>query len=75
MKAGKPFMETADQTIAGLLNTMNRGQYMLLVTAIQRLGGELRIDPADLAAWQLLELPIMRVDMSDGPVVLRLSES
>ncbi len=65
--------ESADQTIAGLLNTMNRGQYLLLVTAIARLGGELRVDPSELATWEHMELPIMRVDMSDGPVVLTMA--
>ncbi|AIE87735.1 hypothetical protein [Fimbriimonas ginsengisoli] len=65
--------DSADQMIAGLLNTMNRGQYMLLVTAIERLGGNLRVDASDLAAWETVDLPIMRVDASDGPVILSLS--
>ncbi len=52
---------------------MNRGQYLLLVTAIARLGGELRVDPSELATWEHMELPIMRVDMSDGPVVLTMA--
>jgi len=65
-------MESPDKTIAGLLNTMNRGQYLLLVKAMRQLDGPLRIDASDLAAWETAELPVMSVDATDGPVILTL---
>jgi|GEM_PF-1570231 len=67
--------QSPDQAIAALLNTMNRGQYLLLVLAMRQSGGELRIDPHEFMQLSTSELPVMEVDASDGPVLLRVSDT
>ncbi len=62
-----------DDAIAELLQTLNKGQYLLLVEAIRQLGGELRVDPLRFAAALNDPVPGMSVDATDGPVILRLS--
>jgi hypothetical protein len=64
--------QPADEAIAALVNTMNKGQYLLLVTAVRQLGGELRIDPTEFMRLAVAPTPPMNVDASDGPIVLRV---
>ncbi|AIE87303.1 hypothetical protein [Fimbriimonas ginsengisoli] len=61
-----------DEAIGDLLKSLNKGQYLLLCSAIQQLGGELRIDPAAFSRMLVAENPKMSVSASDGPIVLRL---
>lgn len=61
-----------DLAIAELINTMNLGQFLILAEAIRQLGGELRIDWRAYGQAALEALPKVEVDMTDGPVVIRL---
>jgi hypothetical protein len=67
--------DTPDQAVAELLNSMNKGQYLLFVEALRKAGGEVSIHWADFAAAAGQELPAIEVDASDGPVVLRLGSN
>ena len=60
-----------DEEIADLIQSMNRGQYAVLVMALRAAGGELRVDPAELVRIAG-DRPRLDVDATDGPVVLRL---
>lgn len=62
-----------DEEIAEYLGSMTKGQYLLLVMAIRKLGGELRVDPRELARMATEASPRMTVDGTDGAVVLRLT--
>jgi hypothetical protein len=64
--------QPADAAIASLIDTMNKGQYLLLVSAVRQLGGELRIDATEFMKMAVATTPKMNVDASDGPIVLRL---
>jgi hypothetical protein len=63
--------ERPDEQVAALLNTLNKGQYLILMEAVRQLGGELRLNWEQLVTVPML--PQMFVDASDGPVILKLS--
>lgn len=64
----------ADEAIAEFLNSLNKGQYLVFVEAMRRLGGELRIDPAEFEQATFPPLPGLDVEALDDFVVLRLRE-
>ncbi len=66
--------ETPDQAVAALLNTLNKGQYLILAEAIRQLGGELRLDWAEVMRRAAQPLVPLFVDASDGPVMLTLQD-
>jgi hypothetical protein len=66
--------ERADEQVAALLNTLNKGQYLILMEAVRQLGGQLRLNWDQLTA-NTAALPQMYVDASDGPVVLQLADA
>jgi hypothetical protein len=61
-------------TLAEFVNTMNRGQYLILAEAVRQAGGAIRIEPREFAASTVAPLPELYVDATDGPVVMRLAE-
>ena len=63
--------ERPDEQVAALLNTLNKGQYLILMEAVRQLGGELRLNWEQLVTVPML--PQMYVDASDGPVILKLA--
>ena len=63
--------ERPDEQVAALLNTLNKGQYLILMEAVRQLGGELRLNWEQLVTVPML--PQMYVDASDGPVLLKLA--
>lgn len=63
-----------DQAVAALLNSLNKGQYLILLEAVRQLGGEMRIDWPEIEAAAARPLPQMHVDASDGPVVVRIAQ-
>jgi hypothetical protein len=65
--------QTPDEQVAALLNTLNKGQYLILMEAVRQLGGELRLNWEQLTG-ETRVLPQMFVDASDGPVILQLEK-
>lgn len=63
-----------DQAVASLLNGLNKGQYLILLEAVRQLGGEIQIDWAAIEAAAVRPLPVLHVDASNGPVVVRIAE-
>ncbi|RYG23350.1 hypothetical protein EON82_14330 [bacterium] len=61
-------------TLAEFVNTMNRGQYLILAEAVRQAGGSIRIEPREFADSTQTPLPELYVDATDGPVVMRLAE-
>lgn len=61
-----------DEQIAAFLNTLNRGQYLILLEAIRQAGGEIRIDQERFERAAATPLQMVSVDASDGPVVIRI---
>jgi hypothetical protein len=59
-------------TLAEFVNTMNRGQYLILAEAVRQAGGSVRIEPRDFAQATVTALPELYVDATDGPIVMRL---
>jgi hypothetical protein len=66
--------ERSDEQVAALLNSLNKGQYLILMEAVRQLGGQLRLNWDQLTA-NAGALPQMYVDASDGPVVLQLADT
>jgi hypothetical protein len=65
--------ERPDEQVAALLNTLNKGQYLILMEAVRQLGGQLRLNWEQLTTETRI-LPQMFVDASDGPVILQLAQ-
>lgn len=61
-------------TLAEFVNTMNRGQYLILAEAVRQAGGSIRIEPREFAVASQAQLPELYVDATDGPIVMRLGE-
>lgn len=60
--------------IAGSLEGISKGSYLLLVEAIRQLGGEMRVDPRAYAQASVSPLFLLEVDGTDGAIVIRLRE-
>jgi hypothetical protein len=65
---------TPSEAIKELLGGMNRGQHMVLVEALRRAGGEIRIFPDEFARAAMVRPPKVQVDGTDGPVIVRPGE-
>lgn len=63
-----------DQAVAALLNGLNKGQYLILLEAVRQAGGEIRIDWPAIEAAAVRPLPVLHVDASHGPVVVRIAD-
>jgi len=67
--------QTPAAAVAELLNSLNKGQYLILTDAIRQLGGELRLDWEAIAERAKLPPTPLDVDGSDGPIVVRLADA
>jgi len=64
--------DTIGNAVRDLLQDMNKGQYAIFVAALEQLGGELRLDFAQITAAASGDARRIEVDATDGPVIIRL---
>ena len=59
--------------LAALIRAMGKGPYLVFCAALRAAGGEITIDPDDLAQDALRMPPRCEVDTSSGGLVVRLA--